>query len=159
MRPRPFLVILLLALAHLVCSTGFAFTDKDGTVADEKTGLMWQQADDGNAYNWYVASGVRDARFNPEGRSVCGELRLAGYSDWRLPSRDELLTIVDSSVSEPGPTIDTAHFPGTKPTVYWSSTKGEGDPGPGIGVVFRSGNLFMGYRGVLWYVRCVRGGR
>jgi hypothetical protein len=160
MRVKLFFLILTVALAHLFCSTVLAFTEKgDGTVTDEKTGLTWQKVDDGKAYNWYMAAGVSDTKFNPGGASVCGDLRLAGYSDWRLPSKDELLTIVDSSIPEPGPTIDAAHFPGTRPTVYWSSTKGEGQPGAGFGVVFRSGNIFIGYKGSLWYVRCVRGGR
>jgi hypothetical protein len=55
----------------------------DGTVTDGATGLMWQQADDGSAYNW------EDALSYAEG------LVFAGYDDWRLPNAKELQSIVD----------------------------------------------------------------
>ena len=152
-------VLIAFVMICLFCSPALAFTDNvlTGTVTDEKTGLMWQSEDDGNAYNWYEAAGVRNATFNPAGKSVCGDLKIGGYTGWRLPTREELLGIVDDSVPDPGPKIDAAHFPNTKPSVYWSSTTGEGNPGAGFGVVFRSGNVFIGNKGVnRWYVRCVR---
>jgi hypothetical protein len=55
----------------------------NGTVSDLATGLMWQQADDGEARNW------EDALAYAEG------LELAGYNDWRLPNAKELQSIVD----------------------------------------------------------------
>ncbi len=55
----------------------------DGTVTDQATGLMWQQADDGITRNW-------------EDALSCAEnLNLAGYDDWRLPDAHELQSIVD----------------------------------------------------------------
>jgi hypothetical protein len=151
----------ILAMA-VVLLAGYAyagtFTDNgNGTVTDKNTGLMWQKEDDGNSYNWYVAAGVHDAKYNPTTKSVCGELTLAGYSAWRLPSNAELMSIVDSSIQEPGPTIDAAYFPGTKSSVYWSSSTQEA---AALGTVFRSGNIFVGHRGAnIWYVRCVRDGK
>ena len=46
--------------------------------------------------------------------------QLCGYSDWRLPSHRELLTLVylDGSV----PTIAPDYFPNTQPNPFWSST-------------------------------------
>ena len=74
----------------------------DGTVTDLATGLMWQQADDGNARNWQEALAYADG------------LNLAGYDDWRLPSAKELQSIVDYThapdATDPGlrgPAIDT----------------------------------------------------
>lgn len=40
--------------------------------------------------------------------------------DWRLPTREELLTIVDLSRHDPA--IDTEKFPDTKSEPYWTST-------------------------------------
>lgn len=60
------------------------FTDNgDGTVTDEATGLMWQQADDGTGRNWL------------ESLEYAEGLTLAGYSDWRLPNAHELQSILD----------------------------------------------------------------
>ncbi len=150
-----FFAVLLLA--------GYAYAGKfkdngNGTVTDKKTGLIWQKHDDGHIYNWFEAAGVRDARFNPAQKSVCGDLKLGGHKDWRLPTKDELLCIVDTSVPAPGPTIDVAYFPDTRPSVYWSSSTN--GTGAAYGVVFRDGNLFIGSKGYnSWHVRCVRGGR
>lgn len=55
----------------------------DGTISDLATGLMWQQADDGNTRNW------EDALEYSE------NLQYAGYTDWRLPNAKELHSIVD----------------------------------------------------------------
>jgi len=57
--------------------------NSDGTVTDEATGLMWQQADSGKGMNW------EDALAYAEG------LTLGGRSDWRLPDAKELQSIVD----------------------------------------------------------------
>lgn len=55
----------------------------DGTVTDNSTGLMWQQADDGNEYNWQ------------EALQYAENSKLAGHTDWRLPNTKELQSIVD----------------------------------------------------------------
>ncbi len=68
----------------------------NGTVTDNNTGLMWQQQDDGNTYNWYQASGTYDASYNPTSQDVCGELTTGSYTDWRLPAIKELISIVDN---------------------------------------------------------------
>ncbi|RWX46233.1 hypothetical protein H206_00799 [Candidatus Electrothrix aarhusensis] len=55
----------------------------NGTISDQATGLMWQQADDGTARDW------EDALAYAQG------LDLAGHDDWRLPNAKELQSIVD----------------------------------------------------------------
>jgi hypothetical protein len=45
---------------------------------DTATGLMWASHDNGNDVNWY------------EARDYCQNLRAGSYSDWRLPTVDEL---------------------------------------------------------------------
>lgn len=97
----------------------------DGTVTDYATGLMWQQADDGQTRDWIDAL------------SYAENLELAGYDDWRLPNVKELQSIVDysrapdvtgSAAIDPvfGCTeiVDPAGNPGQYP-YYWSSTTHE----------------------------------
>jgi uncharacterized protein DUF1566 len=86
-----------------------SFTDRsDGTVIDNVTGLIWQQAIPAMLYAWADAL------------SYCSRLTLAGRSDWRLPTYVELVSIVDYSRSSPA--IDAVHFPNTTATNFWSSS-------------------------------------
>jgi hypothetical protein len=78
-----------------------------GTVIDEATGLMWSKATIAKGKTWSEAKEAAAA--------VC----LGGYSDWRLPTRKELLTLVDDTRSNPA--IDTDRFD-CDPDWYWSST-------------------------------------
>jgi hypothetical protein len=134
-----------------------SFTNNgDGTVTDKNTGLMWQQQDDGNTYNWYQASGTYDASYNPTSQDVCGALTTGSYTDWRLPSKEELISIVDYSIPYPGPTINPI-FTNTKQYYYWSSTTGASYLGNAWYVYFSYGNIGYYYKDSSLYVRCVRG--
>jgi len=50
----------------------------NGTVLDTKTNLMWAAKDNGNNINWENA------------KSYCENYRGGGYTDWRMPTQDEL---------------------------------------------------------------------
>ena len=50
---------------------------------------------------------------------------LCGGNTWRLPTKHELLSVVNfnvASISAPTPTIDTNYFPNAQPLSYWSSS-------------------------------------
>jgi len=79
----------------------------DGTVTDTETGLMWQQGSDSDM-NW------------KEALAYCESLELGGHNDWRLPSREELRSIVDYEKYDPA--IDTEYFLNTDSWDYWSAT-------------------------------------
>jgi hypothetical protein len=55
----------------------------NGTVADTRTNLMWASKDNGSHINWANA------------KSYCDNYRGGGYSDWRLPTQDELEGLYD----------------------------------------------------------------
>ncbi len=142
----------------------------NGTVTDNNTGLMWQRCSVGQnndstcsgtaqSYNWYQASGTYHATYNPSSQNVCGSLNLGGQNDWRLPSKKELITIVDYNIPYPGPTINTTYFPNTIAPGYWSSTTYAYLPDYAWYVVFSYGYVYYGYKGHDYgYVRCVRAG-
>jgi hypothetical protein len=139
-----------------------SFTDNgNGTVTDNNTGLLWQRQDDGNPYNWYQATGEVNSSYNPSGgsyKNVCGSLNLGGYADWRLPTKKELIAIVDYSIPYPGPTIDPI-FTNTQPSNYWSSTTLAGYPYNAWYVNFSYGYVGYSVKHNSMYVRCVRGGQ
>jgi len=148
-----------------------SYTDHgDGTVTDNNTGLMWQKCSVGqnndstcsgsaSTYNWYPASGTHDATYNPSSESVCGALTLGNHNDWRLPSKKELMSIVEYSIPGPGPAIKTAFFPNTDAACYWLSTTYAGDPVSAFLVNFYDGYVTYGYKSGIGRVRCVRGGQ
>ncbi len=119
----------------------------DGTISDISTGLMWQQAIAPEPYTWEQAL------------AYCENLTLpAGvYSDWRLPNRNELQSIVDYSRFIPA--IDITFFPGTMASNYWSSTTYALYSGYAWIVNFYYGNVDYYGKSDYRYVRAVRGGQ
>lgn len=68
------------------CSAGYAelIDNGDGTVTDTKTGLMWASIDNGENITW------------PKAHAYCQNYNGGGYTDWRLPTPDELTTLHDT---------------------------------------------------------------
>ena len=114
-------------------------------VLDQFTGLVWEVKTTSaglhnrdNTYSWYNpeedASGELDYRGIPNGgqceSSDCdthavviaaNESGLCGFSDWRMPTRDELGSISDPRKTSSPPSINTLYFPHTQSGDYWSS--------------------------------------
>jgi len=65
-------------------------TQVRGYWVDPSTGLMWAGKDNGKDVNLRLAT------------KYCRDLRLAGYSDWRLAMIDQLQGISDKNVDAPG---------------------------------------------------------
>ena len=118
------------------------FTDnKDGTVRDNKTGLLWQQGIDPNQETWAAAG------------TYCQGLGLAG-GGWRLPSDKELITLSD--VRRHDPSIDPTLFPNTPSVEFWTSSQLAGDPQVAWVVDFDYGYTGNGGGGDTFRARCVR---
>lgn len=122
----------------------------DEVVQDEVTGLVWQRAVGAQGVSW------RDAR------SYCSALTLAGHDDWRLPSRIELISLIDFTrsmeMSSPSPAIDTAAFPATGGDWFWSSSLKADDPESAWYVYFYFGYIDVDAVRNAFNARCVRGG-
>jgi len=72
-------LVMVLAQAGIGSVTARA----QATWTDPATGLMWARADSGEDQNWKQAG------------AYCAHLKLDGYSEWRLPTIDELAAIYD----------------------------------------------------------------
>jgi hypothetical protein len=55
------------------------------TYTDPRTGLMWAKQDNGSDINW------KDAK------SYCENYRVGGFTDWRMPTQDEVAELYDTS--------------------------------------------------------------
>ena len=124
----------------------------NGTVTDTSTGLMWQQDTPDYTMTWEDAL------------SYCANSNFAYYTDWRLPTKKELLSLVD--YSRYNPAINIAFFPGTVASFYWSSTTSAYATGAAWVERFYEGYDFGSYKGNSEYyvrgenyVRAVRGGQ
>jgi Protein of unknown function (DUF1566)/EF hand len=83
--------------------------NRNGTITDKATGLMWIQADSGKGLNWQQALKYAE------------NSRFTGYSDWRLPNTKELQSIVDYKRSP-----NTSGTAAINPIFKVSSIKNEG---------------------------------
>jgi len=117
-----------------------------GTVYDTRTKLTWQRSVPPTTYLWEAAAT----------RCSGDEISALGGSGWRLPTKKELLTLVDYAVEPPGPTIDDSAFPDTPAGSYWTiSPLAAAVPGRWF-VDFAHGYAADYAEGPTSHVRCVR---
>jgi len=144
------------------------YTDHgNGTITDLVTGLTWEKLSDdgsihgqGNVYTFADAVGAKIAVLNTGA--------FGGHTDWRLPNRRELESLVDSGTIDPAvrPAFNDACSPGcsvlecscTLPAPYWTSTVYQPDPSQGWVVDFLRGLLMPKDLVTQAHARAVRGG-
>lgn len=145
---------------------------KTDCVKDNITGLIWEgktasgPRSGSNTYTHYDSSyfgtqAQMDAATNTYGYvAAVNAAALCGYTDWRLPTVDELQSIVDYSKPYPGLTINANWFPNTQASAYWSSSPDVSNSSVAWGVRFDSGVVIgYGYRDFSVAVRLVRAGQ
>ncbi len=155
-----------LILSMVVAQPGWAaapFTvNPNGTVLDASTSLVWDQCPYGRGGSTCATGTAFDG-------SWAGALKAAvaanaanykGFSDWRVPNRNELESLVKLDSYTAGvPTIDTAAFPGTPANFFWSSTSSAPNPGSAWIVYFYYGRTHAYNMVFAHYVRLVRSGQ
>ena len=112
-------------------------------VIDSATGLM------------FTADDVGDARNHADAEAAVAALTLAGFSDWRLPTVEELFALADRT--RVNPAIDAAFFPSCKSDWYWASSAWAPAPAGGAWIVdFHNGTSYSARRNGKARVRAVR---
>ena len=138
--------------------------DRGLTVFDRRAGLEWEKkTDDGgihdkdNGYTWSTAP-----PWNPDGTAFTVFLAAlnaggcyASHCDWRLPTLEELKSIVDCSHGIP---CVAPIFGPTQSSFYWSSSSLAGNPSSAWFVDFVGGGGFADGKAFIYDVRAVRGG-
>ncbi len=125
-----------------------AFLDnRDGTITDNATGLMWPKADSAEGMDWEDALAWVQQK---------NEENYLGYSDWRLPNAKELQSIVDYTRS-PSTTHSASIDPifSTTPVIdeggetnypfFWTSTTHSGGEDKGDFAVYIAFGEALGY--------------
>jgi hypothetical protein len=165
-------------------ASGHATTPGSGAtphpcVRDNVTGLVWEVKtadgglrDQGWTYSWYDS--VHNYGGNP-GTANNGSCQtagrcdtekyvadvkasaLCGFTNWRMPTVDELQGIVHLGRSYPA--IDPTYFSNTPSSYFWSGSPGAGYSYNAWYVYFDFGDVSYGYRSLDGSVRLVRGGQ
>lgn len=122
----------------------YLVSEDEGLVLDSNSGLEWQRDMNPGAMSYAAAVGY------------CESLEIEGKSDFRVPSRIELLSIVDYGGGVPA--IDSAVFPGTRTSVHtWTRTARLAAPTNGRWTVgFEHGDTYGALESMTLFVRCVR---
>jgi Protein of unknown function (DUF1566)/Putative binding domain, N-terminal/Viral BACON domain len=150
-------------------------------VKDNVTGLVWEMKtnqdgvknyndphDADNTYTWYDSNPATNAgnagtpgtgTDTEDFIKALNDANYGGYNDWRMPTINELSYIVNYSIPNPGPAIDTGYFPNTAASWYWSSTTYAGYTNYAWLVNFGNGYVNYNYKNDSNYVRAVLGGQ
>jgi len=120
---------------------------KHKLVFDRETGLTWPVE--------FSAKGLDDEQTERYIADLNAR-KHGGFDDWRVPTRVELLTIVDDT--RHSPTIDADAFPGTPSAWFRTATPYAADPKTYAWfVLFGLGASGDGHRDGVGRVRAVRG--
>ena len=140
--------LLLCGLLNAEALSPTCYRDNDKNVvicSDKKLGrLMWQDEKQNFKGTW------------DEAQEYCNLVNLAGYKDWRLPTRVELLSIADNSRYKPALNTAFKYITDSSSPWYWSQTKSADGSFVAWVVHFRGGGGYWGDVSNRYFVRCVR---
>ncbi len=157
---RGWVALLLGAVALSAPAAWATFTvQSDATVVDPATGLMWDRCTWG-ATGADCSGSAATTHTWAQALAVAQQANAAvhkGYTDWRLPNRSELESLVHLMAQNPA--IDVAVFPHTPAQRFWSATTYAGSPALGWYSNFSDGNTLAATKAATYNVRLVRSGR
>ncbi len=152
--------------------------NNDGTVTDVKTDLQWMRCSLGQEWkNGTCVGDVAKYTWDDTHKAVESLNRsggYAGYRNWRLPTIDELKSLVYCSSGKPTtwndtgkrcegnyarPTVDSGAFPNTPSSWFWSGSPDTNYSNVAWYVNFNDGYADGSYRGSNFHVRLVRTGK
>jgi len=136
--------IMLSFMVLLTGTTIFANeTNKSNVVLDKKNAIYWQDdlASQENSQDWDDAV------------EYCHKLVLNSMNNWRLPTFNELLSIVDYSRVDPA--INPV-FEYVNEDTYWTSVDFSATSSRAWTIDFRTGKSYYSYKTTNHTIRCVK---
>ncbi len=134
--------------------TGATCTSGQEIESDMLTGLTWVKAPSSSAYTWTKAKAKQPTAGAAIPATYCG------YTDWRLPTLNELFTLVNYAATQnsstPAAWLNSQGFTGVKIlNFYWSSTVYSGSDAWGVYFSDGSGSHpdDVSYTTYVWPVR------
>ncbi len=82
----------------------------DGTTTDNLTGLMWETSPSATPYDWETTLSNLPAK------------NTGGYSDWRMPNRNELRSLINYRYGTLSSWFSSQGFSNIQNDYYWTST-------------------------------------
>lgn len=131
---------------------------KQECVKDNITGLIWEGKTSTGlraASNSYTNWGDRRAGDASTYVDSVNASKLCGASDWRLPTANELQSLVDYSKSHPSFLINSEWFPVIRDGYFWTSSL-YGENNTAYAVSFTDGSVTVKGQGMGYSVRLVR---
>jgi hypothetical protein len=125
----------------------FVMVMNNQAVLDKETGLVWEQSPTATPiFTWLNA------------QQHCNALTVGNRMGWRLPTIQELSSLVDPTQSDPALPAG-APFSNVQSSGYWSATTLASDAGVAFVVLFDIGGVTSAGKSLSGYAWCVRGGQ
>ena len=124
----------------------FVLVLDDAAVLDKETGLVWEKSPDTTKRDWNTAI------------NYCYNKTVGDRKGWRLPTVEELASLIDATQSNPALPTGNA-FLNVQSKYYWSSTTNTNDPGFAGLVSLLNGSVSSDLKTITYYVWPIRGGQ
>lgn len=136
--------------------SGSYVDNTDGTVTDTATDLMWLRCNYGQAWDGDYCTGSAQTHTWQEALEYIQGLNdntTYGYNDWRMPTKNEVLSLMDYGIHDP-----STVFPDMVSSYYWTATTNALLSDYAWIVSFYIGEVSYNNKDGYSYVRAVRGG-
>jgi len=132
----------------------FVISSDGQEVTDSTTKLVWRRCGEGQSWDGKTCTG-KLAKFSFAGAKQASDAAAASGKAWRIPNREELVTLYDAKLKR-APKIDGRIFPQATNGPFWATRAGTDDNLNAWVVNFRNGRV-SGYGGMKTFpLRLVR---